>query len=69
MAIKDTTNSKDLLRVARTTGIFSRVAQQLGCDPSHVRRVALGERKSRKVAAAIRRELRRIDKELSGAAA
>jgi len=69
MANKDITNDKDLLRLARTTGIFSRIARQLGCEPSHVRRVALGQRKSRKVASAIRRELRKIDRELSDAAA
>ncbi len=46
-------------------GIFTRVAEQLELGkggPSHVRRVALGERKSPRVEEALDREIARIEK-------
>jgi hypothetical protein len=36
--------------------LYSRVAQQLGIDPSHVRAVALGQRCSERVSAALKKE-------------
>jgi hypothetical protein len=38
-------------------GIYNRVAQKLGCDPSYVSRVARGERKSEQVSEALRAEV------------
>ena len=38
-------------------GIYNRVAQKLGCDPSYVSRVARGERKSEAVSNALRAEI------------
>jgi transcriptional regulator with XRE-family HTH domain len=41
-------------------GIYSRVADKLGVDPSYVSRVARGERESEKVRAALDSELAHI---------
>jgi hypothetical protein len=38
-------------------GIYNRVAQKLGCDPSYVSRVARGERNSEAVSEALRAEI------------
>src|SRR2546423_12147742 len=38
-------------------GMYSRVAQKLGCDPSYVSRVARGERTSEAVSEALRAEI------------
>ncbi|HXN50558.1 MAG TPA: hypothetical protein VN943_01385 [Candidatus Acidoferrum sp.] len=38
-------------------GIYNRVAQKLGCDPSYVSRVARGERKSEAVSEALLAEI------------
>ncbi len=38
-------------------GIYNRVAQKLGCDPSYVSRVARGERRSEAVSDALRAEI------------
>lgn len=38
-------------------GIYNRVAQKLGCDPSYVSRVARGERKSEAISEALRAEI------------
>lgn len=43
-------------------GLLSRVAARLGIDPSYVSRVARGERSSPEVIAALRQELRRLEK-------
>jgi transcriptional regulator with XRE-family HTH domain len=42
-------------------GLYSRVARQLAVDRSYVSRVARGERRSPRVEAALRNELRRIE--------
>jgi transcriptional regulator with XRE-family HTH domain len=47
-------------------GLYSRVAKRLGVDRSYVSRVARGERRSERVEAALRAELRRIEKGLKG---
>ncbi|HET7208900.1 MAG TPA: hypothetical protein VFI95_20145 [Terriglobales bacterium] len=39
-------------------GIYNRVADKLGCDPSYVSRVARGERRSDAVARALETEIR-----------
>jgi hypothetical protein len=38
-------------------GLYNRVAQKLGCDPSYVSRVARGERTSKAVSEALRAEI------------
>ena len=38
-------------------GIYNRVAQKVGCDPSYVSRVARGERNSKVVSEALRAEI------------
>jgi hypothetical protein len=38
-------------------GIYNRVAQKLGCDPSYVSRVARGQRKSEAISEALRAEI------------
>jgi hypothetical protein len=38
-------------------GIYNRVAQKLGCDPSYVSRVARGERRSEAISNALREEI------------
>jgi hypothetical protein len=38
-------------------GIYNRVAQKVGCDPSYVSRVARGERTSEAVSEALRAEI------------
>jgi len=38
-------------------GIYNRVAQKVGCDPSYVSRVARGERNSAAVSEALRAEI------------
>jgi transcriptional regulator with XRE-family HTH domain len=43
-------------------GIYSRVADKLGVDPSYVSRVARGERESAQVRAALDSELKQIEK-------
>ncbi len=52
-----------LRRAGAYRGLFSRVAKELGLERSHVRRVAFGERQSKKVEAALRAEIARIEKE------
>ena len=42
-------------------GLYARVARRLGVDRSYVSRVARGERRSQRVEAALRNELRRIE--------
>jgi hypothetical protein len=39
-------------------GIYNRVAQKVGCDPSYVSRVARGERTSEAVSEALRAEIK-----------
>src|SRR5579862_5468954 len=41
-------------------GLYHRVARQLDVDPSYVSRVARGERRSKKIEDALRRELNKI---------
>ena len=51
-----------LKRYGLYRGLYSRVARQLGVDRSYVSRVARGERRSKKVEAALRAELKRIER-------
>ena len=57
-------HSKELSfkRYSLYRGLYSRVARQLGVDRSYVSRVARGERRSKKVEAALRAELKRIER-------
>jgi len=41
-------------------GLYRRVADRLGVDPSYVSRVARGERKSPKIEASLNREVSRL---------
>jgi hypothetical protein len=41
-------------------GLYNRIAGELNVDPSYVSRVARGERKSKVIEAALRREINRI---------
>lgn len=52
----------ELRRHALYRGVYSRVAKQLGLDRSYVSRVASGQRRSKKVEAALLAEIRRIEK-------
>ena len=56
--------TKDSLftRLSLYRGIYSRVARQLGIDPSYVSRVARGERRSGKVETALLKEMKKIEK-------
>ena len=49
------TNLRSLPSLCR--GMYSRVAQKLGCDPSYVSRVARGERTSETISEALRAEI------------
>lgn len=59
---QDHTKNPKLNRLSLYRGIYSRVARQLGIDPSYVSRVARGERQSAKVRDALLKEIRRIEK-------
>ena len=41
-------------------GLYSRVAEKLGIDPSYVSRVARGERNSEEISGALEAEIRRV---------
>jgi hypothetical protein len=43
-------------------GVFSRVAKQLGVDPSYVSRVADGKRNSEQIMRALEAEMKRLEK-------
>jgi transcriptional regulator with XRE-family HTH domain len=58
----DNIKNPKLNRLSLYRGIYSRIAKQLGIDPSYVSRVARGERQSAKVEAALLKEMRRIEK-------
>jgi|SwirhisoilCB3_FD_contig_123_73083_length_447_multi_4_in_0_out_2_1 hypothetical protein len=55
----DTLNGIRLYR-----GLYSRVARNLGVDPSYVSRVARGERRSKSIEAALSAEVRRLEKRI-----
>ena len=58
-----------LLRTARLYfGIYSRVARRMKREVSHVRQVALGMRRSKRVEQALLREIKRLNKLASKAA-
>ena len=57
----DTERDKALLKAHRLhAGVYPRVADRLGVDPSYVSRVANGKRKGSKVRDALLDELRKI---------
>jgi DNA-binding transcriptional regulator YdaS (Cro superfamily) len=45
---------------SRMRGLYSRVAEMLGVDPSYVSRVARGERKSPAIEASLNREVSKL---------
>lgn len=56
--VHDNTHAPDLRCLpSLCRGIYNRVAQKLGCDPSYVSRVARGERKSEAISEALRAEI------------
>jgi transcriptional regulator with XRE-family HTH domain len=55
---QNTKNATDLQCLpSLCRGLYNRVAQKLGCDPSYVSRVARGERSSKSVSEALRAEI------------
>ena len=60
---RNATTHRALERYRRYRGLYSRVARQLGVDRSLVSRVARGERRSKRIEAALNAELSRIEKE------
>jgi len=56
-------NTKLLRRAALFRGLYSRVAKQLGVDPSYVSRVARGQRRNANVENALIAEVRRLDRD------
>ena len=60
-----TKHDNALLKAHRLhAGIYRRVATKLGVDPSHVSRVAVGEREEPEIRRAILDELRKIQRHL-----
>jgi transcriptional regulator with XRE-family HTH domain len=58
--------SKSPLQLASLMrGLYRRVADKLGVDPSYVSRVARGERRSPKIEASLKREVSRLLKSAS----
>jgi hypothetical protein len=62
--IPEEDSSMNILSVSASIGLYSRVARQLGMDRSHVRRVALGQRNSPRISAALAAEIERINQKL-----
>jgi hypothetical protein len=60
--LKDTKTPPELIRSVEYVGLFTRVAKAEGVTPSHAIQVAKGRRKSSRVAAAIVREVRKIER-------
>ncbi|HLZ92137.1 MAG TPA: helix-turn-helix transcriptional regulator [Candidatus Acidoferrum sp.] len=57
-ATEKTKNAPDLQCLpSLCRGLYNRVAQKLGCDPSYVSRVARGERTSKAISEALRAEI------------
>ena len=54
------TTAPELEQAALFYGIYSRVARKLGVTPQHVRHIAKGLGKSKRVSTALDREIRRI---------
>jgi len=59
---KHRSKEAELRRYRLYRGLYSRVARGLGVDRSYVSRVARGERSSPEVEAALRAELKRIER-------
>jgi transcriptional regulator with XRE-family HTH domain len=61
----DTERDKALLKAHRLhAGVYRRVADKLGVDPSYVSRVAAGKRKGPDIQRAVLDELRKIQRHL-----
>jgi hypothetical protein len=57
-----------LRRATQYYGMYSRIARELGVSSNHVRMVAMGQRRSKRIERALAREIARIEKESSKAA-
>jgi hypothetical protein len=55
-----TTETQELEQAATFYGIYSHLARSLGVTPQHVRQVARGLHKSKRVSAAISQEIQRL---------
>jgi hypothetical protein len=64
VAFPDYMKAPAILRLELLSGIYSRVARKTGKSRGHVRRVALGQRKSARVQSALSREFERIDRKV-----
>jgi transcriptional regulator with XRE-family HTH domain len=53
-------NKSRLQLASLTRGLYKRVADKLGVDPSYVSRVARGERRSPKIEASLNREVSKL---------
>jgi len=62
MVTGHSSKNRELARYVHYRGLYARVARQLGVDRSYVSRVARGERRSKQVQDALRKELKRIQK-------
>ncbi len=62
MVTRHNSKPSGLKRYRLYHGLYARVARQLGVDRSYVSRVARGERRSQRIEAALRAELRRIER-------
>jgi transcriptional regulator with XRE-family HTH domain len=62
LVTKHSTRQPGLKRYRLYRGLYARVARQLGVDRSYVSRVARGERRSATIEAALKAELRRIER-------
>ena len=62
MVTKHTTRDSGLARYRLYRGLYARVARKLCVDRSYVSRVARGQRHSAAIEAALKAELRRIER-------
>ncbi len=62
LVTKNRSKGPSLRRYSLYRGLYSRVAKKLGVDRSYVSRVARGERRSPEIEAALRAELKRIER-------
>jgi len=67
--MKRTQADPALYMITSLRGIYARIAHKLKCDPSYVSRVARGERRSQRIAAALAAEAMRAYKRLAKAVA
>jgi hypothetical protein len=64
VAFPDYMKAPEILRLELLSGIYTRIARKTGNSRGHVRRVALGERKSARIQVALSKEFERIDRKV-----